>query len=333
MERKYKKAVYMGRFQLFHDGHMSVVHEAMAIADHLLFIIGSVNKPPSSKNPFTYYQRYNIIYRALNDAGYAGRFTIEAQKDYDYNEPKWIAEVNSHVPDASNCCIVGHSKDESSYYLKSFPRFKHVEVENYHGISATPLRESMYRGLTDWTTATPHVLRGYVDALLKTPEFKLAQEDWAADEANKLLWKDAPHPPTFITGDAIVVQSGHVLLIKRKFAPGKGLWAIPGGYINKGERINDCIIRELIEETSIHIQPQVLKGSMSIPTVYDDPSRSGRGRIVTHASIIRLDDYQPLPKVKAGDDAELAWWTPLQDLSQHNMFEDHYHIVMDLIRQ
>lgn len=331
--RQYKKAIFMGRFQPFHNGHLQVVQEAMKIADQLLIVIGSVDKPPSSKNPFSYIQRYQLIHKALEEAGFKGRFIIEGQKDFDYNESKWIDSVNSRVPDATDVCIIGHSKDDSSYYLKSFPRFKPVEVSNHDGISATPIRYLMYKHIHSWYWNLPSSIKNMVTDLMTTEQFILAREDFNADEASKALWKGSPYPPTFITGDACVVQSGHVLLVKRKFAPGIGLWALPGGYLDKGETINECIIRELYEETNLGIQGRILRRSMGTPEVFDHPDRSGRGRIITHASLIQLEDDKPLPSVKAGDDAREAWWTQISRLTQSNMFEDHYHIIMKLIGQ
>lgn len=53
----------------------------------------------------------------------------------------------------------------------------------------------------------------------------------------------------FVTVDSIVLKSGHVLLVRRKSAPGKNLFAFPGGYLQQNESLVDCAIRELREET------------------------------------------------------------------------------------
>jgi bifunctional NMN adenylyltransferase/nudix hydrolase len=79
-------------------------------------------------------------------------------------------------------------------------------------------------------------------------------------EKYKESWKAAPFPPTFVTVDAVVVQSGHVLLVKRKAMPGAGLWALPGGFLNQEETLLDGAIRELKEETKIKVPVPVLKG-------------------------------------------------------------------------
>ena len=58
-------------------------------------------------------------------------------------------------------------------------------------------------------------------------------EEQAYIKRYKDIWADAPYAPTFVTTDAVVIQSGHVLLVKRRTAPGKGLWALPGGFLKE----------------------------------------------------------------------------------------------------
>ena len=148
----------------------------------------------------------------------------------------------------------------------------------------------------------------------------------------KSAWEAAPYAPTFVTVDAVVVQSGHVLLVRRRAEPGRGLYAIPGGFLDPGERIDDAVFRELREETKIKVPEPVLRGSVRAKEVFDAPNRSLRGRTITHAYLIEL---QPgaLPKVKGSDDAEKAKWVPISvfERMENQMFEDHYHIINTLI--
>ncbi len=51
------------------------------------------------------------------------------------------------------------------------------------------------------------------------------------------------------TADAVVTQHAHVLLIERKDNPGRGLKALPGGFVGKKERVKAAFIRELNAET------------------------------------------------------------------------------------
>ncbi|MBN6743269.1 NUDIX domain-containing protein, partial [Acidithiobacillus sp. MC6.1] len=71
-----------------------------------------------------------------------------------------------------------------------------------------------------------------------------------------------PYPPVFVTVDAVVIHSGHILLVERKAEPGKGLLALPGGFLDQRERIEDGMLRELKEETNIKVPVPVLRGSI-----------------------------------------------------------------------
>jgi bifunctional NMN adenylyltransferase/nudix hydrolase len=140
------------------------------------------------------------------------------------------------------------------------------------------------------------------------------------------------YAPTFVTADAVVFQSGYVLLVKRKAEPGKGLLALPGGFLNAStdESLEDAAIRELYEETSINLPEKVLRKNIKNVKVFDAISRSARGRTITHAYNIVLDDGEwNLPKIKGGDDAEEVGtdWYPINNLDRSELFEDHYDII------
>ena len=133
-----------------------------------------------------------------------------------------------------------------------------------------------------------------------------------------------------MTVDAVVIQSGHVLMVERKARPGKGLLALPGGFLDRGEKLVDACLRELREETRLKVPAPVLIGSIKQQQVFDDPHRSARGRTITHAFYIELAPNKALPKVKGGDDAKQAMWVPLADLDPAKIFEDHYFIIKEL---
>jgi len=135
-----------------------------------------------------------------------------------------------------------------------------------------------------------------------------------------------------VTADAVVIQSGHILMIKRRSEPGKGLWALPGGFLNANtdKSVKDAAVRELKEETGIKVPTPVLYGSIHDEKVFDAISRSARGRTITHAFKFVLPDG-PLPKVKGMDDAEKASWIPIGELDSSTCFEDHYELITHFI--
>jgi len=130
----------------------------------------------------------------------------------------------------------------------------------------------------------------------------------------------------------VVIQSGHVLMIKRRSEPGKGLWALPGGFVNANtdKSVEDAAIRELREETGIKVPAPVLRGSIVRSRVFDAVDRSARGRTITHAFHIQLPDGE-LPKVKGSDDAEKARWVPIAEVRSDQCFEDHYEILQHFV--
>ena len=144
----------------------------------------------------------------------------------------------------------------------------------------------------------------------------------------KTAWEGAPFPPTFVTVDAIVIRSGHVLVVRRKGALGKGLIALPGGFLNQNETAQDAAIRELKEETGIKLSKEDLEKAIAGRKVFDYPERSLRGRTITHGFFIDLK-RGPLPIVKGSDDADKAWWMSLREFEtrEAEFFEDHFHII------
>jgi bifunctional NMN adenylyltransferase/nudix hydrolase len=171
--------------------------------------------------------------------------------------------------------------------------------------------------------------------------FNVLRAEYKMIQKYKESWKAAPFSPVFVTTDAVVVQSGHVLLIERGRAPGKGLLALPGGFLNPDERIEDGMIRELHEETKIKLQPQVLRGSIADRIVVDIPDRDPRGRVITHAFYIKLKDQQDLPKVKLSrdpndeeDDADEAKWHTFAEVLKlrDSFYADHFHILAHFLK-
>jgi len=330
MNKQYDLAVFITRAQPIHNGHESILQKANTIAKKTLVLVGSANASPSPRNPFTYEERKHMIKMV------SSKVIVEPLNDYVYEENQWLTDVQEVVSSYSTkkVCIIGYSKDDSSYYLKHFPQWDFVDVEYFEVIDATHIRELMFKGKKTFIKGAVHVnTMTAITQFVQTERFTNLTEEFDFIEKYKADWAFAPFPATFNTVDAVVVQSGHILLIQRKFAPGKGLWAIPGGFIDANESQEDAVIRELREETKIKVPEPVLRGSIVKEKTFSDPIRSSRGRTFTQAYLIQLDDNQTLPKVRGGDDAEHAEFVPLAkfyDMAEQ-MYEDHYHIVRKLL--
>ncbi len=121
----------------------------------------------------------------------------------------------------------------------------------------------------------------------------------------------------------------HVLLIRRAHAPGKGLWALPGGFLEPRDTLWQSCLRELAEETHCALPEATWRAALQQVAVFDHPDRSQRGRTITHAHYFALSDALPRPAVQGGDDAAQATWFPLRDVAdlEECFFEDHFHIL------
>lgn len=195
-------------------------------------------------------------------------------------------------------------------------------------------RLNAYRRLAEESEAplsTP--VLDFLTGFLDHPDYPIVAQEFAFVAKYRFDWRHAPYTPVFITGDVVVVQSGYVLMVRREKHPGKGLLAIPGGFIEPNEPIYDGAVRELIEETSIDIREKVLRKNLVAHEMFDDPFRSSRGRTVTNAYLIHLDPG-PLPKIapQHGEATDVLW-VLLADLKRSECFEDHYSIIKRLTAQ
>ena len=127
-----------------------------------------------------------------------------------------------------------------------------------------------------------------------------------------------------------MVHGHQILLIERRHHPGKGLWALPGGFVNQDELLVDACVRELLEETRIDLPVPGLLNAITARQVFDYPYRSPLGRIITHVFYFVLEPESPLPAVSGADDASHARWLPLPDIDPARLHDDHYFIIRKL---
>ena len=107
---------------------------------------------------------------------------------------------------------------------------------------------------------------------------------------------------------AVVIRDGKVLLIRRGVAPGKGLWAVPGGSLELGETLQQGAEREILEETGITIRAR------EPIYAFDFFERDPDGRIRFHFVIVDLAADYIRGDVKGADDALEARWLAPGDL-------------------
>jgi bifunctional NMN adenylyltransferase/nudix hydrolase len=358
MNKTYDMAVFIGRLAPFTKAHEQNVRTALNHAKKVTVILGSANTPRSHRHPFTFDERAAMVKAAFPDD--ADRIFCEPVEDTVYNNEQWTKNVQAAVKHAfdkaygawhplASVALVGHGKDSSSFYLKLFPQWESINVPNYKNINATDVREkffssaALFEPVNNVLSANELPL-STIDFLHKfsmTADYRNIVDEYEFVAKYRSAWDAAPFPPMFITVDSVIVQSGHILLVERGARPGKGLWALPGGFLRAYDELDkktgkmkpadktmlDGAIRELREETKIKVPEAVLRGSVKAAQVFSDPNRSSRGRTVTHAFLIHLPPDVELPKVKGSDDAKKAKWVPLADVKRNMMFEDHKDII------
>lgn len=347
--RSHSLAVFIGRFSPPHLGHLGVIQEALLVAEIVLIAIGSAYAARSPHFvPFTAQERETMIRLMLTpEENLRVRFVhVEDQG----NMPKWTALVrraaNEIEPDNSKITLVGHSKDHTSFYLKAFKGWKSREVANIGGYSSTTFRQLFFVGspikflALECPEIHPEVLL-WLAEFAKTDDYVYLCEEHVKVSGDRRKYGTGP----FLTGDAVVIQGDHVLMIRRGNHPYRGKLAFPGGFVDPDERVVDAIFRELGEETKLKVPSAVLRMSLLRVDYFDAPYRDPRGRIVTWAGLIFLDPQPPeamtdprdiakylaLPRVTAADDAAEAFWMPIADIRREDCAFDVFTILQHML--
>jgi len=351
MSYKYDHLVFIGRLQPPTKAHLHIISRALDLSKSVIVVLGSCNSARTLRNPFTFGEREQMV-RSCFPTEVQPRLVFVAQDDHTYQDEKWLTSLRSNVRKAvlagiagnsegvtlhgindARVGLIGHSKDETSYYLNMFPGWDSENVPAVKGIDATAVRDALFDGgigsVSPSMVSTPvmHWLRDWTSS---GPYMSLCEERVFVRKYQQ-QWANSPYPPTFVTVDAVVVQSGHVLLVRRGAMPGKGMWALPGGFLNPRETLEQGMLRELREETRLKIPAPVLQGSIQAREIFDDPHRSSRGRTITTAFLVHLRANRELPRVKGSDDADHAQWVPVADLDPRQFFEDHHHIIQVML--
>ncbi len=119
--------------------------------------------------------------------------------------------------------------------------------------------------------------------------------------------------------DCVIFSEEKIVLIKRKNNPFKGQYALPGGFVEPNETVENACIREIKEETNLNLKSLALIG------VYAKPGRDPRGRVISFAFLAEAD----LSTLKAGDDAKEA--KAIKNWKNIAIAFDHKQIIKDAI--
>ena len=349
---QYDAAVFIGRLQPPHNGHLAMLRHALRVAPQAVVVLGSAHQARSPKNPFTWQERQAMLQAALTPDE-RQRVHILPMRDF-YDEARWVQAVRQGVqallaplalPTAPRIALVGHFKDDSSAYLAQFPDWALLNLPRQNQTDATLVREACFATAPDADASAQtqlqqlleaHLPPGVAQWLLQWRSgaiFQSLRQEWQMLRAYRQSWAAAPFPPTFVTVDALVQCQGHVLLVERGQPPGQGLYALPGGFLEPRDTLWQSCLRELREETALALPEAAWRTALRGSRVFDHPGRSLRGRTITHVFHFDLG-HGALPPVHGADDARAALWLPIaQVASQPERFFDDHFFILDMLLQ
>jgi bifunctional NMN adenylyltransferase/nudix hydrolase len=338
--KQHEVSVYIGRFQIFHNGQLALLRRALDAAPLCIVVLGSAYQARTPKNPFTWQERAEMIRLALPEAD-RDRIRFLPVRDY-YDQERWVSAVRHGVTElvgekaGASPVLVGHFKDATSEYLKNFPGWTLDAVESQGRIDASALRDAYFGNagaalepaLAALVSQAPASTVAFLRTWAALPYFHELAQEWESLRQEKAKWAGSPYAPVFVTVDAVVKCSGRVLLIQRGRSPGKGLYAVPGGFIEQRETVYQSALRELEEETQLRLLDGDMKNALKAVHVFDHPDRSLRGRVITHAHFFDLGS-RSLPDVQAADDAAAVEWVPIEKLAamEERFHDDHFHML------
>jgi bifunctional NMN adenylyltransferase/nudix hydrolase len=336
-KRLFDYLVFIGRFQPFHLGHLAVIQSALSQSKQVILLIGSAEQPRSTRNVFSFNERTQMILSAFNEVD-SVRIHCAPLIDILYDDSRWVQSVEQAVTSitgensSSRIGLIGHYKDKTSYYLTLFSNWTPVAVESYYNISATPIRDSYLLGHLPTRDDVPESTMSILKQFMQLSDYQDLQAEAHYIKNYKKSWSVAPYPPIFVTVDTVLIYKNRILLIERGQFPGRGLFALPGGFLDQDETLFDACLRELREETNIKLTDTEWRKFYRNQYTFDNPNRSERGRTISQAFYFELSELSNPPIVQSGDDAKRAFWLPLSELNSNKMFSDHYAIIEKMIK-
>ena len=132
--------------------------------------------------------------------------------------------------------------------------------------------------------------------------------------------REYPESPLVGVG-AIIIERGRVVLVKRGHPPLAGEWSIPGGALEVGETLREAVVREVLEETGMVVEPGDLLG------VYDRLSRDKKGRTLYHYVLIDFLCHRLHGEPRAAGDAAAARWFTKHEIEKLSLHPQTQEVI------
>jgi len=357
LERQVDTAVIVGRWQVFHRGHETLLRAALRAGARVVVVIGSAFRSRDVRNPFTAAEREAMIRATLSPEDSA-RLHCLPVRDY-FDDARWNAAVRAGVEALvgapQRIALLGFHKDASSYYLDHFPAWAYIPVAREFDIDATALREQFFSQGADGAqlslgktadagqeqirpgaAAAPDPLQRpvayplaasvsapvqhYLRRWAQGPEFVQCARAQQAVFAQRERWGRTPR----LTAHVLLQHADRILLVQRPDAMALGSWALPGELVQGDEAALAAALRALREQAGVILSEDDANAARAGSRVFDHPLRSALGPWSSHTLYLQLG---PLWQGATGDSTQ-AWpvvWVPLAELPlwEDRLFEDH----------
>ncbi len=330
MSRAFDLAVVAGSFHVPAHEALAAVRQALALAPKVVLALTGARMPRSPRHPFTWEERAALLGELLADSPRAG-IAVEPLREWwddGRNARELAAAAARHA--APNARIGLLRMDDALAVPAGWTLqdLHDVQARQDDLLALLHGAETPELALSAIGPQVPPAVQAFLAAFLRTPDSARLREEARHIAREKEEWSVAPYPVVLVTVDAVVRAAGHVLLIRRGRHPGQGLDALPGGFLDPRETVLAAAMRELKEETLLPLSDAQLRACLKDRQVFDDPRRSQRGRVVTHAHFFDLPLERP-PPVRGGDDAAAARWVPQQGLPalEDHLIDDHLMIL------
>jgi bifunctional NMN adenylyltransferase/nudix hydrolase len=221
----YDFAVFIGRFQPIHDGHLKTIKIALSNAKKLILVIGSYKRSRSTRNPWTAQERMLMIKSCLTSQE-RKRIHFVFIRDRIYDEQLWknniITEVSKRLKENKNSKItlIGYEKDSSSYYLKHFPQWDFFPVDFYKNLNSSDFRNQFFLSKKISYTGIPPSVKKILIQYKKSKSFQTLKEEYEYE-------RTAVNQEAEKKNYSVILRNGYVWLLKRKILPGKSLFSLP----------------------------------------------------------------------------------------------------------
>ena len=312
---------------------LELVSRALDQVDLLAVGLAGHGRAPSPRHPWTVTQREDMLRAALPDR-LSKRLRVIPVRDHLYQPARWLTELQVGLGgvglDPARTRVVSTVTEADRPGRRGPPpRIVIALASPVDGPPTSALRADYFHAGSAWREGVPEPIEAWLDAFREAPDFARLRGEQVWMDGVRESWRSAPYPPVFVTADSVVIKAGHILVIGRRQAPGAGLWALPGGFVEQDETVVEAALRELGEETGLAVPLETLRASIRSSGVFDDPERSLRGRTITHAQFIDLGDTGPLPEIHPSDDAARATWLPITGVAglESAFAEDHVDVI------